>query len=250
MGEVTRCGLVARYEGIPVDKVIGTMLVERVIDVVCLALVMAVTVLGQLDIVGDFFYRNVLGKLRPEAAGNRWPLYLALLSVALAGLLLVWIASRVFRRSRWFIRLVALARGVQMGFLSIARLRDRGQFLLHTVLIWLCYFLMVYAGFQCFSQTSGLGVGAGLSVLSFGSIGMILTQGGIGAYQLIVEKTLELYGIMEAYGFAFGWLSWIAQTLLILLLGFYCIIGTAFLKRKKTAASGEQPGTAAGPAGP
>ena len=250
MGEVTRCGLVARYEGIPVDKVIGTMLVERVIDVVCLALVMAVTVLGQLDIVGDFFYRNVLGKLRPEAAGNRWPLYLALLSVALAGLLLVWIASRVFRRSRWFIRLVALARGVQMGFLSIARLRDRGQFLLHTVLIWLCYFLMVYAGFQCFSQTSGLGVGAGLSVLSFGSIGMILTQGGIGAYQLIVEKTLELYGIMEAYGFAFGWLSWIAQTLLILLLGFYCIIGTAFLKRKKTAARDEQPETAAGPAGP
>lgn len=236
MGEVTRCGLVARYERIPVDKVIGTMLVERVIDVVCLAAVMALTVLGQLDIVGDFFYRNILVKLRPASVEAGWPLYLTILGILVVTVLVVWIFSRVFRHSGWFRKLRKLARGVKTGFLSIGKLRQKKQFLLHTVLIWLCYFLMVYVGFQCFSETSGLSVGAGLSVLSFGSIGMILTQGGIGAYQLIVEKTLELYGIMEAYGFAFGWLSWIAQTLLILVLGFSCILGTTFLKRKKTSA--------------
>jgi len=233
MGEVTRCGMLAQYERIPVDKVIGTVLVERVIDVVCLTAVMALTVLSQIEVVGGFFYRNILMKLLPDADPGSKRSYLMVGAIVLIAGTLVWLILRRFRYTRWYKKLGQLARGVKTGFLSVGRLRQKKLFILHTVLIWICYFLMVYVGFRCFQQTSHLGVGAGLSVLTFGSIGMILTQGGIGAYQLIVKKTLQLYGILEAYGFAFGWLSWIAQTLLILVLGFTCILAMAFLKRRK-----------------
>lgn len=245
MGEVTRCGMLARYERIPVDKVIGTMLIERVIDVICLAVLMAVTVLGQPAIVGGFFYRNILARLMP-AHGPSAQFYLLAAAGLLVICLLAWLLVRRFRHSRWFRKLYDIARGIKAGFLSIGQLQHKKLFVFHTLVIWLCYFLMIYVGFRCFQATSGLGIGAGLSVLGFGSIGMILTQGGIGAYQLIVEKTLQLYGITEAYGFAFGWLSWIAQTLLILVVGFACIIATAFIKRKKQgdatpSASGDEP---------
>lgn len=235
MGEVTRCGMLARYERVPVDKIIGTVLVERTIDVICLAGVMALTVLSQIDIVGDFFYRNVLEKIAGLFQHGNILTNMILLAGFLVCCVLLWFILRRFRHTSWYSRMRSLLMGVRTGFLSVGRLQHKKLFMLHTILIWLCYYLMVYVGFHCFESTAHIGFKAGLSVLSFGSIGMIITQGGIGAYQLIVEKTLELYGVMEAYGFAFGWLSWLAQTLLILVLGFICILAVPFLKRKKEA---------------
>lgn len=235
MGEVTRCGMIARYERIPIDKVIGTVLIERIIDVICLGVVMALTVLSQLGVVGDFFYRNVLEKFLRLFRHGPWTLYLLLFAALALVTLLAWMLARRFAHIRWLRRLRLLIAGVRAGFMSVAKLRQKKRFILETVLIWLCYFLMVYIGFGCFESTRHLGPRAGLSVLSFGSIGMILTQGGIGAYQLIVEKTLDLYGILEAYGFAFGWLSWLAQTLLVLVLGLGCLVAAPFIKRRSAA---------------
>lgn len=232
MGEVTRCGMLARAERLPVDKVIGTMIVERTFDVLCLALLMAVTILSQIDVVGQFFYDNVLIKIadlfRQEDLAN----HLLWIAVVLIGCAILWMILRRFRQSGWYRRLSRLLGGIKTGFVSVARLRQKRLFLVYTLLIWLCYFLMVYIGFYCFQQTAVLGVKAALSVLIFGSIGMILTQGGIGAYQLIVEKVLLLYGITEAYGFAFGWLSWLSQTGLILVLGLISLLVMPFVKRK------------------
>jgi uncharacterized protein (TIRG00374 family) len=232
MGEVTRCGMLARYERLPVDKVIGTMIVERTFDVICLALLMAVTILWQIDTVGDFFYDNVLVKIaalfRYEDIGS----LLLWLAVGLIGCIILWLVLRRFRQSDWYRRLSRLLGGIKTGFVSVARLRQKKLFLVYTGLIWLCYFLMVYIGFYCFKETAALGTKAALSVLIFGSIGMILTQGGIGAYQLIVERVLLLYGVAKAYGFAFGWLSWLSQTGLILILGFASLLVMPFVKRK------------------
>jgi hypothetical protein len=91
--------------------------------------------------------------------------------------------------------------------------------------MWLLYFSQVYIAFRCLPETMGLGVKAGLSILAFGSIGMIVTQGGIGAYQIIVQNTLVLYGIPLTIGYAFGWIIWTAQTLLVILLGMLSISG-------------------------
>lgn len=232
MGEITRCGMLARYERLPVNKLIGTIIVERAVDLVCLIALITLTILIQIDIVGAFFYEHALKKvLAIFRQGNLLRIGLILAGGALL-ITLCWWVLRKFRHTAWSRRLQVLIKGVKTGVFSVGKLRRKKLFFAYTLLIWLCYFLMVYFGFWCFAATSVLGVRAGLSILTFGSVGMIATQGGIGAYQLIVEKTLELYGIAEVYGFAFGWLSWLAQTALIILLGFLCLLVLPFLQRK------------------
>jgi uncharacterized protein (TIRG00374 family) len=233
MGEITRCGVLSRHENIPIQKVIGTMIVERGLDLLCLASVIVVSVLIQIEVVGGFFYHTVISKMMSLFGSGSWLRYVIFLIIIAAIITGMIFFLKLFRHTRWYRKLVLLFRGIKEGMLTIGKMKNKGLFFLYTVAIWLCYFLMVYIGFFCLKPTSGLGINAGLSVLGFGSIGMILTQGGIGAYQLIVEKTLELYGILEAYGFAFGWLSWITQTLLTLVLGFGCMIILPFTKSRK-----------------
>lgn len=234
MGEITRCGVLSRNENIPFQKVVGTMIIERLIDLFSLGILILLAVLIQLDVVGSFF-SDALTKRISEVFEQGTSLHYAILAVVI----LIIIAAiifllKFFRHTRWYRKLILLWRGVKEGIFTIGKMKKKGLFFVYTIFIWVCYFLMVFIGFFCLEPTSVLGLKAGLSVLGFGSIGMILTQGGIGAYQLIVEKTLELYGIAEAYGFAFGWLSWITQTGLTLILGLICTVTLPFIKRRKT----------------
>jgi hypothetical protein len=87
------------------------------------------------------------------------------------------------------------------------------------VVIWVLYFFMLYVIFFCFVETSGIGPGAGLSSLVLGSVGIMITPGGIGLYPAIIQETLLLYGIAKPTGLALGWIAWTAQTLMILAVG-------------------------------
>lgn len=236
MGEITRCGVLSRHENIPFQKVIGTMIVERGIDILCLFLLIIAAVLIQMQVVGGFFYQMAIDKFMPLLRHGTWIRYFIMLIIIAAFIAGIVFFLKLFRHTRWYRKMILLFRGIKEGMLTIGKMNKKGLFFVYTAAIWLCYFLMVYVGFFCLKPTSALGLKAGLSVLSFGSIGMLITQGGIGAYQLIVEKTLELYGILEAYGFAFGWLSWIMQTLLTLVLGLICTVTLPFVKRNKAQA--------------
>lgn len=232
MGEVVRCGVVARQERIPVNSVIGTMVVERLIDLSCLLILMFFTIAVQPARVWSFFYDNIWMNLTAVFSSGH---LVRNLFIATGFCFFLAFIFFVFRHTAWYKRFNTLLTGIKEGILLAFRLKQKRLFLFFTFFIWLCYFLMIYIGFYCFTATSTLGIKAGLSVLSFGSVGMSLTQGGLGAYQLLVEKTLGLYGINEVYGFAFGWLSWLAQTALILVLGFGCLLALPFLKKKETA---------------
>lgn len=239
MGEITRCGVLSRNDRIPFNKTLGTMIAERVIDLICLILLLGLTVLTQMQIVGDFFYRTVaLRVLRIFESGHLTLGGAVILIVIILSIALCWYVVTKFRSAVWFGKIRSLFEGIKKGIFSILVMNRKGLFLLYTFGIWLCYFLMVYLGFYCLKPTSILGFKPALSILGFGSIGMVLTQGGIGAYQLIVEKVLELYGIAEAYGYAFGWLSWLVQTLLTLVLGFGCLLAVPFIRRNKPASAG------------
>ncbi len=242
LGEITRCAVVARYEKIPVTKVIGTMIAERSIDLISLILIVTATILLQLRLVGDFFYRDILhGPKWGHHPGWKFPLLLVMILVILFfSLRLVF--SRIRHTMAW-VRFRLLVREVEDGLVSIRRMREKGWFLAYTVLLWVLYFLMVYIGFFCLRITSHLGPGAALAVLAFGSIGMILTQGGIGAYQLLVQRTLTLYGIGAGVAYALGWIIWLAQTLLVVVLGFISLVLLPILNRPahgQTAAHSEQ----------
>lgn len=224
LGEVTRCGILARYEKIPADKLVGTMIAERAVDLLCLILLMIMTVLLQIDIVGTFFADHIWHPIQLKLAGAGTAQWILVIAILLAGLLLLVLLLRRFARTKAAIAIRTLAKGVLEGILSIGKMKQKGWFLFHTAAIWLLYFSQIYIGFYCLQETAGLGIKAGMSVLAFGSIGMIVTQGGIGAYQILVQQTLVLYGIHATIGYAFGWIIWLAQTLLVVLLGFISLI--------------------------
>jgi glycosyltransferase 2 family protein len=233
LGEVTRCGIVARYERIPADKLVGTMIAERAVDLLLLILLMVLTVVIQIDVVGSFFTDYIWIPLQNKlgAAGSKaW-----VLGVILAVLIVLgFIAYRLVARSKVGATIRSLVRGVMEGVLSIGKMKKKGWFIFYSFLIWALYFTMMYIGFFCMPETSELGIKAALAVLCFGSIGMIVTQGGIGAYQILVQQTLILYGVHATTGYAFGWIVWIAQTLLVLVMGLISLIALPLYNKQVT----------------
>lgn len=215
LGEVMKCTMLAKYEKIPADKLVGTIVAERAVDMVCLMLVTFLMFITQFDLLGE----TMLAALGRVIKGMSI-LKISLVVAGIAGFLLIfrWMLNR-FTRFRFFRGLRKIWIGIWRGLSSITRLKERGWFLFHTLAIWFLYLLSIWLGFKAFPAVQTLGLNASVAILVFGSLGMIATQGGIGAYQFAVEKTLMLYGITTVTGLAFGWVLWGAQTAIVLLAG-------------------------------
>jgi len=214
LGEVAKCTLLGKYEKMPVDKLIGTIVAERIIDLICLILVIILTVLTQINRVGAYA-EELLGKLFLKANES------ALTVIIGFGVLIVlsFAIYRFFRTSTWLIKLSSFLTGMKEGLLSIGKIEKKGLFFAYTLLIWFLYLSSIRIGFYSFPATELLSWVPSLTILTFGSFAMIATQGGVGAYQLAVQKTLSLYAIQEVVGLAFGWLLWSVQTLMLLVVG-------------------------------
>jgi uncharacterized protein (TIRG00374 family) len=231
LGEVMKCTLLARYEKVPADKLVGTMVAERAFDVICLLLVIFVTIIIQVDIVGEFASAEF---------GSRWAVWRAApirligpLAAIIAGFLFIrYILSR-FAHINIISKIRKILRGITEGLTSVRHVKKKTAFFLHSVFIWAMYLLSIRLGFYAMESVSHLGMAPSFTILSFGSLAMILTQGGIGAYQFAVQKTLTLYGIPEVNGLAFGWLLWLVQTIMVLGVGFLCLIFLPWYNRKK-----------------
>lgn len=230
LGEIARCGILTRQERIPMNEAIGTVLAERIVDLITLLILIFLTIAIQYKRVEHFFYINIWEKIQ-VLFSTRYIIYVffIILGIVIVSILI----SYLFRQTVWYQKMIRFLRSIKQGFLMAFRLQKRGLFVLYTFLIWGCYLLMIVVGFQCFQATSVLGIKPALSVLSFGSIGMMLTQGGLGAYQLLVQETLRLYDIAGIYGFSFGWLSWLLQAAIVLLLGLGSLMALPFLRRRR-----------------
>lgn len=232
LGEVLKCTLLARYEKIPADKLVGTIILERLIDAICLLVVFGITLLIQPGLYAQL----ISGVFQsPESAeeANGIP-YLGWIILALV-LLVIFIWMRIKKKT--IIDLLALFRKIAsrvwQGLTTIRHLKKRSLFLLYTFTIWACYLAGGYIGFFALRETSVYGVREAFTVLSAGSIGMIITPGGIGGYALLIERTMMLYGLSQPIAAAFGWLLWIAQTLIILIGGLASFALLPWNNRKK-----------------
>ncbi|MHC1776190.1 MAG: lysylphosphatidylglycerol synthase transmembrane domain-containing protein [Lentimicrobium sp.] len=222
LGEVSRCGVLTRYEKIPFNKSFGTVITERAIDMlmfVLLSLLMIFTLSGKLHIyIEEKIYVPLQRKFNLVADPDIY-LILILAAFALAGIVLFVIIRRKFRHTNIYKKFYNLFTGFMEGIRSLARIKKPFQFIMHTFLIWILYLLMAYIVFFSLQETSELGLDAGLAVLIFGSIGIMIVQGGIGIYPAIIAETLFIYAIPSTTGYAMGWLIWASQTIMILLAG-------------------------------
>ena len=222
MGEVIRCSVLRRTSGVPVDVSLGTVITERVIDVLVLALLLGATLLLEFNKFWSFIQGLFADKYDSLAANRNVLLAVVGLAALLAlvfGYLLVRNLERL-RQNALFVKVVAFARGLLAGVFSVLRLESKGLFLLHTGFTWLVYYLMDYLAFRCFPETYSLDMKAALAVLTFGAFGMAApVSGGIGVFHVLVQSTLLVYGISKEAGIAYALVVHGAQTLLVVLMG-------------------------------
>ncbi len=233
LGEVLKCTLLARYEKVAPDKLVGTIVAERAIDLVCLITAFAITILLQIDTVGNYALITLQDIFLGDDKEFSWFRLVLFLGITASALFLFYWILRTFKHIKIIEKIRNVIKGIWSGLNSVRFIKRRRIFLLHTILIWTLYFLSSRVGFYAMEEVSHLGTREAFSILSFGSIGMIATQGGIGAYQFIVQEILMLYGLSQITGFTFGWILWIAQTLVILLGGLICFILLPVINRKR-----------------
>jgi uncharacterized protein (TIRG00374 family) len=237
-GEILKCTLLARYEKVPADKLIGTIILERVIDAITLVLILFITFVIQPGIYTDLinaFFHSPHEHHKRKIAG--WIIALIVLGVV-AGIIILWMIFKKKNLSDLLAVFKRISRSVWQGVSAVEHLKRRWTFLFYSVLLWFLYFIAGYIGFFALRETSEqVGIDQGLAVLSAGSIGMTIMPGGIGAYPLLIGKTMEIYGLNESIATAFGWILWVVQTGLILLVGIISLVLLPNLNKKKNPVS-------------
>lgn len=237
LGEVLKCTILGKYEKVPADKLVGTILVERAVDVISLLIVFIIAIATQAGIIGEYAKTMILDNFL--SGKTEWMIIKAS-ALIVALILLYFVLKFIFKKYSDIIvvkKIKMLFKGVGAGLSSIKNLQNKKAFIFHSVFIWCCYAAGTYIGFFVIKQTSGLPIAAAFPVLAFASIGMIITPGGIGTYQLFIRQAMVLYGIEEGYGYANGILQWLAQFLIILVVGFISLIILPYYNRKPTIES-------------
>ncbi|WP_375419124.1 lysylphosphatidylglycerol synthase transmembrane domain-containing protein [uncultured Hymenobacter sp.] len=244
MGEVIRCSILRRTGGVPVEMSLGTVVAERIIDVVVLLSLLGATLLVDFNKFWAWVTDWLLKGRYDALARNQTTLIVvaAMAAVLLAGALFGVLRNlERLQQNAVFNRLVGFARGMLAGVFSVLKLERKGLFLFHTLFTWSVYFLTSYLTFFAFPETSRLGLGAGLAVLTFGAFGMAApVSGGIGTFHLLVQSTLLVYGISKEGGIAYALVAHGAQTLLVVLMGGISFVASmARTGRGKEVVSGE-----------
>jgi uncharacterized protein (TIRG00374 family) len=220
LGEVLKCTILGRYEKVPADKLVGTIVAERAFDVASLIAVLTLTIVLQYDLIGAYA-GNQLSKIFENSAGDTSFVKIFLtLGIIAAVLIIIFFILKKLAHFSVIQKTRQLLKGIWLGLTSVRYIKNKGWFFFHTVLIWVLYLLSTYMGFFAMKDMSHYGIKVALSTLSFGSVGMVIpSPGGIGSYQYAVQQVLLLYGISAEKGLSLGMLIWFAQTGIIIIFG-------------------------------
>jgi hypothetical protein len=236
IGEISRCGSLQKSDKIPLDSLLGTVIIERAIDLMILIFALLIVFFSKIGFFGKFFKNNIfspfLDRITPffQLSIFSWIIFAAAIALLVS---LVWFLNKRFSENPVIRKVKELVRGVLVGLKTIVRMRDRWSFIFHTLLIWLMYFLMTYVLLFALPATSHLGPLDGLFLLVIGGLGMSApVQGGIGAFHWIITLGLSLYGVSRANAVAYATLSHESQAIFAILLGAISVIMLMIQKRK------------------
>lgn len=238
MGEASRAGVLKATDDVPFDKGFGSIVAERVIDVICLGIAAGSALLFNLDKVDDLIgLKDVINQAKDGEQVNQtpWLLY-GLISFAVIGLVafaIVWFKAPSLKE-----KIISFLKGLQEGLVSIFKMKDRVPYLLHTLNIWVCYVGMFWVVFYALPFTAVLSPQAIMAGFVAGTIGFVIVQGGIGTYPLMVGAVITFFrapeviaaGEIQGEDVGFGALVWASQTVLIVILG---LLSLALVQQKK-----------------
>ncbi|MFC2151517.1 lysylphosphatidylglycerol synthase transmembrane domain-containing protein [Bacteroidota bacterium] len=237
IGEISRCGALTRSDKIPMDSLIGTVIIERTIDLVVLLLLLFVIFIAKIESFGLFIKENVFIPISKKFISTiDFSIYYWLIIIIVIGsaIGLFYYFRKRFKRVRIILKIRRIIRGVISGIKTVTKMRSRKMFLFHTFFIWLMYFLMTYVVIFSIPATQGLKPIDGLFLLVIGGLGMSApVQGGIGAFHWIISSGLTLYGISKTDGLVFATIQHESQVFLVLILGTFSVFALFFKSRRK-----------------
>lgn len=209
MGEVVRAGSLARYEKIPVEKVMGTVAIDRLMDFLCLGGVVGLAFLFE----GDTLWAFITHRKDGQSGGGLFqnPFVLGFLAISALGLLLILLLREKLAQVPLFQKVGKLLKGFIDGLKSVFKLKNPGLFIAYSVGIWLMFYLQCWFGLKAFPPTAHLGMSAALMVFVFGTLGFVIpSPGGMGTYHALCIAGLALYGISGSDGFSYANISFFA----------------------------------------
>lgn len=221
-GEVARASILTNYEGVPFEKGFGTIVAERIADM----LVMLGIIIITLFLEFDFIYGFLIEKFDPKK----------LLIVAILVIVIIVFVLRFIKkgRSKLALKIKKFVNGLVEGAMSIFKMKKKWAFIFHTLFIWGMYLLMFYVTSFSLEQTSSIPFAAILIGFIAASFSIAATNGGIGSYPEAIVLAFLLFNIPEDPSRAFGWIMWTSQTLMVILFGGLSLIYLPIFNRKKS----------------
>lgn len=220
-GEISRAIIIKKYENIPFDKAFGTIVAERIVDLILFFLFVITAFILQFKVLKNFVLDTIpLEKL------------IILGIIGFTGFilfLLLWIYSKW----KFILFLKEKLSGLMEGMMSIVKMKQKWPFLFHSLFIWFTYLLMFYVAVFALKETSSITLGAVVTAFVIGSLAIGFTNSGFGAFPLLIAQIFLLYSIPETVGTAFGWLVWISQTILTISLGGISFLLLPLLNKNK-----------------
>ena len=226
LGEVLRCSILAKYSKVPIEKSVGTMVVERLVDVLGMGIIAFLALVFEWDKI-NILYNSLQSKTVGDSQSYmKWIILVALLFIGA-------IAFYFIRKTRFYSILIEKIKGFAEGLSSIRKVKNYNLFIIYSVLIYFIYFITTYIFYLAIPGLEHLSIKSAFLVLTAGTIGVGMTQGGIGAYQILITKALELYNIPTKIGLAYSWALWLIQTVTLVIGGLLSYVYLIFRKNEQ-----------------
>lgn len=221
-GEIARATILSNYEGVPFEKGFGTIVAERVADLIVMLVIICITLVLQFEFIVKFFSERLTSNLF---------IYIVVL------MLFVLILVLILRKNNSFLvkKAKGFLNGIIEGALSIFKMEKKWAFIAHTLFIWSMYVLMFYTTTFAFKSLENIPFTAVLIGFIYASFSVAATNGGTGAYPAAVFAAFSIFGIAKDPSFAFGWVLWGSQTLMVIILGGLSLLYLPIYNRKRAS---------------
>ena len=230
VGEVTRCGVLSKYDGVSFSKSLGTVVSERMIDTLCVGLITGGVLLSQMPVFATFFAETGTNVGRYAEVLTSGHFYLIIICALAALALVFFLISNI----ALFARVRGILKNVWQGIVALKDIKQIPLYIMYTIGIWVCYFLEFYLAFYAFDFSSHLGVSAGLVMFVVGTLAVIVpTPNGAGPWHFAVMTMMMLYGVGKEDAGIFALLVHGIQTFLLILLGIYGLSALPFTNKFK-----------------
>ena len=219
-GDLARATMISKYEKIPLEKTLGTIVAERAVDVICIIIIISIGLIIE--------FQRISEKLISLTQDTEISVILVYFG---AFVILLFILNKILKKSKYYKSIANFFSGIIEGLTVIFKMKKRNSFIFHSIFIWLMYILMFWATSKAFVELHEVTFFQLMISFTLAALSIMFSNGGIGIYPLAVEESLGWYGIQSTTGLAFGWVSWLSQTMMVVIFGGLSLFILPFINR-------------------